>query len=170
VILKPGTFRVSDYRRPIPAAVERAVRKRYQLDHRPPLAERPYDTDAGDFIPPQHDPQCIFLVERDEHARRTFGRAIGAAKTVTTRGSDIGEVKRARRIRDSERLHKARMAEKSGDLVAAERLLAEIERPARLRRAAGRRKRAIPSRVNPWPKGRKLRPPRSPWRDEGAGS
>lgn len=70
------------------------------------------DTEAGDFIPPQHDPAFIFLIEEAEHDQRTFGRKPGAAKTVTTRGSDVGERARTRRIVRREGAHKKRMAAK----------------------------------------------------------
>ena len=111
-ILAPGTFRVRDYRKPIPAAVEKTVRKRYELDHDPALTNRPYDTKAGDFIPPQHDPDFIFLREAASHDEKTFGRKAGAAKTVTTRGSDVGERARTKDIRESQTEHHRRMQAK----------------------------------------------------------
>lgn len=123
-VLAPGTFRVSDYRKPITASAERAVRKRYELDHRPALTDRPYDTEAGDFIPPQNDPAHIFLIEAPEHDERTFGRKPGAAKTVTTRGSDVGERARSRSIRTAEAVHQAAIASKSGDYRGAAQILA----------------------------------------------
>src|SRR3990167_7519944 len=100
-LLAPGSFRVSDRRKTIPAAVERAVRKRYQLDHDPALVKRPYDTEACDFIPPQHDPATIFLKEIPAHGEKTYGRKAGAERTVTTRGSDVGDRKLERNIRAS---------------------------------------------------------------------
>jgi hypothetical protein len=132
-ILARGTFKVIDKRKSITAAVEREVRKRYQLDHRPALTDRPYDTEAGDFIPPQNDPAFIFLIEKPEHDQRTFGRKAGAEKTVTTRGSDVGERARSRNIRDSERLHQARLANKSGDHRRAAELRSSVEKKSRLK-------------------------------------
>lgn len=102
-ILPAGTFRVSDYRKPIPERVKRAaiawtarniavqtgdVEKdlqdfareieggSIQFDHRPALENRPYDTEARDFIPPQHDPSKIDAIPADRHKGRTSG-AVG---------------------------------------------------------------------------------------------
>jgi hypothetical protein len=120
MILPAGSFKTSDYRKAIPAAVEREVRRRYELDHDPALANRAYDTEAGDFIPPQHDASKIFLKEKALHDEKTFGRKAGAAKTVTTRNSDVGEAAHTRDIRDTELLHQAAMIEKAGDRPRAE--------------------------------------------------
>lgn len=140
-ILAPGSFKVSDFRKAISAPTEREVRKRYQLDHRPALTDRPYDTDAGDFIPPQNDPTFIELIEKAAHAERTFGRKAGAEKTVTTRGSDVGERARTRDIRRSEAEHQAAITGKGA------------VRPACPGKAYWRKKRELQSR---WPKGRKM--------------
>ena len=132
MILEPGTFRVSDYRKAIPTAVKLQVvinqfhrrlvsqpgegeelttmpatlepidARCLRFDHRPPLEARQYDTGAGDFIPPQNDPQHIEAITTEEHNYRTFGRKPGAEKTVTTRGSDTGAAARVRHIKDSE--------------------------------------------------------------------
>ncbi len=150
MILEPGTFRVSDHRKDIPLAIKLAVVVRQKacdvagvpfteadigkinFDHRPPLSERPFDTVANDFIPPQLDPSKIFALRKGKHDERTFGRKEGAEKTVTTRGSDIGERARARNIRDTERLHQAKMAVKAGNHTHAAQLRAQLERPTRL--------------------------------------
>lgn len=133
MILQPGSFTVSDYRKPITAATERAVRKRYELDHRPALTDRPYDTAAGDFIPPQNDPAFIELIGAKEHDQRTFGRKPDAAKTVTTRGSDTGERARTKDIRTSEAIHAAALASKAGDYRGAAQILATAPKPSRLK-------------------------------------
>lgn len=133
MILEPGSFRVSDYRRPITAAAERAVRKRYELDHRPALTDRPYDTEAGDFIPPQNDPEHIDLIEARDHDERTFGRKADAAKTTTTRGSDVGERARTRDIRTSEAIHRAALASRDGDYRGAAQILANAPKQSRLK-------------------------------------
>jgi hypothetical protein len=137
VILEPGTFRVSDFRKAIPTQVklqcllvaiakgtiphqkprtfEPAVdAERLRFDHRPPLEARAYDTEAGDFIPPQNDPAHIEALTDEEHDFRTFGRKPGAERTVTTRGSDAGEAARIRKIRDSEARRHAIDAAKVG--------------------------------------------------------
>lgn len=142
MILPPGSFKVSDYRKSIPNKVKLAVIARdYDFDHRPPLCERPYDTEAGDFIPPQNDPNFIFATPRAEHDQLTFGRKPGAAKTVTTRGSDVGERARTRDIQASEAIHKARLASKAGNYEVAAMILASA-RPKKP-------KRKIPSRPFP---------------------
>ena len=134
-ILEPGTFKTSDYRKPIPDWVKNAATMRYlrenggiprdddqaqklarelQFDHRPPLNARQFDTETGDFIPPQNCPDLIFAVLKPDHDERTFGRKAGAARTVTTRSSDVGEAKRIKKIQRSHALHKAKMAAKAG--------------------------------------------------------
>ncbi|BBZ94285.1 hypothetical protein BRDID11004_48120 [Bradyrhizobium diazoefficiens] len=137
MILEPGTFRVSDYRKAIPTLVklkcllvaiakgtiphqkphtfEPAVDAEHlRFDHRPPLEARPYDTAAGDFIPPQNDPAHLEALTDEQHDFRTFGRRPGAEITATTRGSDIGEAARIRNIKDSTAQHHAIMAAKAG--------------------------------------------------------
>lgn len=138
MILDPGTFRVSDYRKSIPDAVkvecvQRKIRahfeatgelhaiayapaKRIRYDHRPRLEERPYDAEAGDFVPKQHDPEHIDAILDVEHDFRTFGRKPDAEKVVTTRGSDLGEAARIRKIRQTQAIHAARMVLKGGEL------------------------------------------------------
>lgn len=149
-ILPAGSFRVSDYRKAIPLAVKLAVVIRQKaadehgvpftdtdvgkidFDHDPALANRDYDTGARDFIPPQHDPEKIVAKRKAKHLEKTTGRKEGAERTVTTRGSDIGERARARNIRDSERLHHAALAAKTGNHTRAAQLRAEVETRGRL--------------------------------------
>jgi len=113
-ILAPGTFRVSDFRKDIPERTKRAVLKRYRFDHRPPLQDRPYDTEIGDFIPPQHDPDCIFVETAAKHDELTFGRKEGAERTATTAGSDANRRSKERGIRDRLAEFNARMSAKAG--------------------------------------------------------
>lgn len=165
-ILEPGSFRVSDYRRPIPtwvklqslynAAVDEALPKNLdvrdlQFDHDPALLARPYNTETEDFEPAQNDPQYILPRLRKDHAQKTFGRAPGAEKTVTTRGSDVGEAARIKSISDTEAIHEARLASKRGDFEESARILADV-RKSRLKP-----KKKWPSR--PFPK--KQRPLRN---------
>lgn len=141
-ILPAGTFRVSDYRKPIPEKVKRAVIARdHDFDHRPPLCDRDYDTEAGDFIPPQHDPNYIFPTTKGRHKELTTGRREGAEKTVTTRGSDVGERARTRDIRTDELLHKAKLASKAGDYKKVNELILSVPKKSRLKA-----KRKIPGR------------------------
>lgn len=132
-ILRAGEFRVSAFRKDIPESTKKAVRKRYRYDHRPALQDRDYDTEAGDFIPPQHDPACIDLIEDGQHDFRTFGRAPGAEQTVTTRGSDSHNRKHRRNVRDSEAIHRAKLAAKEGDDAAEAEHLASVSKKSRLR-------------------------------------
>jgi hypothetical protein len=148
VILEPGTFRVSDYRKRIPNGTKLAVMARdYDVDHDPALNKRPYDTDAGDFIPPQNHPDFLFLKRHDEHDEKTFGRKPGAERTVTTRGSDVGEGARTKDIQTSEAIHQAALASKDGDYKRSAEILASAPKQSRLKP-----KREWPSKS--FPKGR----------------
>jgi len=147
-ILQPGEFRVSDYRKDMPWHVKAIAAVRWvtqekrtnvldiqlyallrtlQFDHRPSLNSRPYDTEAGDFIPPQNDPDHIFAVSKEEHLQRTTGRVPGAEKTSTTRGSDVGEASRTRKIKNNDALHRAAMASKQGNYSGAAEILANAK-------------------------------------------
>jgi hypothetical protein len=146
MIFKAGKFRVSDYRRAIPHKVKLAVIAReFEFDHDPALLNRDYDSTAGDFIPPQHDPQYIVPRRKSEHLEKTTGRKPGAIRTATTRGSDIGEARRIRDITITDAMHRAKMASKAGRFDEAASILASVrERKGKHRRT----KRKIPSR--PW--------------------
>lgn len=163
MILDPGTFNVNQFRRAIPAWVKIQVllnmwttehvqfftdAKAIEFDHNPALTNRPYDTDKKDFIPPQHDPAHIEAKDSKVHDHKTFGRKPDASKTVSTRGSDVGERSRTSDIRATEALHKARLASKGGHYVEA----AEILASARFKKKHTRPKAKIPQRKNPWPK------------------
>jgi hypothetical protein len=127
MLLRAGTFNVSAFRKDIPEAIKREVFKRdgvpagakgYHIDHRPPLCDRDLDLNANgpgkwDFVPPQHSVVHLEAIDEAEHQRRTTGRTPGAAKTVTTRGSDVGERARTRDIRSSEAAHREAMERKA---------------------------------------------------------
>ena len=163
-ILEPGTFNVRDHRKAIPdwvkvatairMVMEMAASGRHvpdpaelardlQYDHRPPLNARPFDTEAGDFIPPQNDPAHIDAILKAEHLQRTTGRNPGAEQTVTTRGSDVGEAAHIKDVQASEAIHKAKLASKAGDYEESARILASVPRQRRKRLET---KRKIPSR------------------------
>jgi len=151
MILEPGTFKTSDYRVGIPLAVKLAVMIRQkgldvdgvpfteedaseiQFDHRPALNTRQYDTQNGDFIPPQNDPAHIVATHAAKHLEKTTGRKAGAQRTVTTRGSDVGEAARAKSISDSTALHRAKVLLKGGDKDGAADALASIRNRRRLK-------------------------------------
>lgn len=63
-----------------------------EFDHRPALVLREWDEKAGDYVPPQLDPNYIEVIHVDCHQFRTTGKR--GEKTVTTRGSDVGEAAR----------------------------------------------------------------------------
>lgn len=69
-----------------------------EFDHRPALVARQFNETAGDFIPPQNDPEFLEAVHKDCHAQRTFGP--GGESRITTRGSDQTETKRDASIRE----------------------------------------------------------------------
>lgn len=172
MILEAGTFNVAKYRKPIPCAVKiqslldawlRFVQETkgvfnpedvkffekaddIQFDHAPALTNRPYDTYARDFIPPQNDPKYIIPLLKANHLYKTVGRKPGAEKTVTTRGSDVGERSRVQDIRVSEAVHLARIAAKSGNQAEADDILSSVK----FKKKHVRHKRKIPQRVNPW--------------------
>lgn len=64
------------------------------LDHNPALILRPYNPRVHDvaarYTPHAHDPNALQYRSAGDHDFKTFGRKPGAAKTVTTKGSDIG--------------------------------------------------------------------------------
>jgi hypothetical protein len=157
VILDPGDFIVKKYRKPIPEWIKRQLAfeagrdeilprntdmRDVEFDHDPSLNSRPYDTEIGDFIPAQHDKDYILPRLRKDHAEKTFGRKADAEKTVTTRGSDVGEAARIKRMNARQKLSEVRLAAKAGDPQALAHLLG-VEKPKRPRSK-------IPSR--PFPK------------------
>jgi hypothetical protein len=63
------------------------------LDHNPALILRKYNPRVHDvaarYTPHAHDPAALQYRSDADHDFKTFGRKPGAAKTVTTKGSDI---------------------------------------------------------------------------------
>lgn len=66
------------------------------FDHEPALALREWDERAQDTIPPANDPDFIRILLVADHKAKTFGR--GGEKRVTTLGSDIHAIAKARRL------------------------------------------------------------------------
>ncbi len=60
-----------------------------QLDHDPALILRPFDPETGRYTPDANDPAYLVYRTKPDHLRKTIGRKLDAAKTVTTKGSDI---------------------------------------------------------------------------------
>jgi len=138
-ILPAGTFKTSDYRKPITSGLAMRVlirqgckdldgvpfteQEEIQIDHDPPLLRRDYHVEAGDFIPPQHSLEHLFARRKMSHLEKTTGRKEGATSTVTVRGSDVGEAAHIRDVRATHELHEVKMAVKRGDPAAITKLL-----------------------------------------------
>ncbi len=132
-ILKAGTFKVSDYRKAIPAMTKvvcvlnqdgkcscgkKLEGDNIDFDHDPALNQRDYDTDAGDFIPPQNDTAHMRARHADCHKVKTFGP--GGEKRIHTRGSDRSEPGRLDKIRERHEAHTARIAAPIGRIDSTE--------------------------------------------------
>ena len=92
-----------------------------RFDHRPALVARPWDIKLKDFVPAQNDPSAMEAIHHECHMWRTIGRKPGAERTVTTRGSDIGEAARAKRIAAKHEKFKKRRAKKPAKRKEAKR-------------------------------------------------
>jgi hypothetical protein len=82
--------------------------KNTEFDHVPALELRPWSEKEQDTEPPANDPDFIFAKRKECHHRKTFGTR------ATTKGSDIHEINRGKRLAEEERWHQAKMAEKAG--------------------------------------------------------
>lgn len=80
-----------------------------EFDHNPALALRPWSDKEEDTIPAANDPNYIVALRKDCHARKT--RGAGAA---TTKGSDIHEFHRGRRLAEAQAKHQEKMLQKTG--------------------------------------------------------
>jgi hypothetical protein len=69
-----------------------------EFDHRPAIILRPVNAAGDDYDPPQNDPDHIYALHKLCHLKRTVGRVVGAAKTVTTKGSDAHLAAKFRRL------------------------------------------------------------------------
>jgi len=69
-----------------------------EYDHRPAIILRPVNAAGDDYIPPQNDPDHIEALHARCHLKRTVGRVVGAAKTVTVKGSDAHLAAKFRRL------------------------------------------------------------------------
>jgi hypothetical protein len=69
-----------------------------EFDHRPAIILRPVNAAGYDYDPPQNDPDHIEALHKLCHLKRTVGRVVGAAKTVTTKGSDAHLAAKFRRL------------------------------------------------------------------------
>ncbi len=69
-----------------------------EYDHRPALISRTVDYQRKVYLPDQLDPKFIDALHPECHLQRTVGRKVGAAKTVTTIGSDSWLKKKFNRL------------------------------------------------------------------------
>lgn len=119
-ILKAGTFKVSDFRKGIPAMTKVACVLNQngrcscglklgpndtQFDHKPALTYRDYDTEAGDFIPPQND--AAYIVAKHPGCHKVASIGPGGERRIHTRGSDRSEPGRLDKIRTKHEGHVA---------------------------------------------------------------
>jgi hypothetical protein len=72
-----------------------------QWDHHPALRLRQPNVRGTDYVPGQNDPDYIVARCRDSHARKTHGTG------ATTAGSDIGAIKKERKVVRPEKTKRA---------------------------------------------------------------
>lgn len=76
------------------------------FDHSPPLALRPVNDAGDDFVPPQHSIAHLHAICADPcNKLKTFGHS-----RATTRGGDVTEIARTKRISAAHARHLARIA------------------------------------------------------------
>ncbi len=100
----------SDWNRPkIPPAtvvallkafIRKALGTEVHVDHRPPLADRQWNSETNDTIPPANDPAFLEVITTAEHDQRTNGLKPGE-KRITTVGSDAHRRAKTRRLRET---------------------------------------------------------------------
>ena len=83
-----------------------------ELDHAPALALREWDEAAQDKIPPAYDPRYLVWMPKAEHAVKTRGAG------ATTAGSDIGKMKKLRKLVAKETAFRERVLAKGGQATA----------------------------------------------------
>lgn len=81
----------------------------YQLDHDPALILRKFSQRTGKYSPGANNPDFLIYRRKDDHLQKTTGRKPGAAKTATTKGSDIGLKTKFARLERKEKRPKARI-------------------------------------------------------------
>jgi hypothetical protein len=89
-----------------------------QLDHDPALILRQYKVDrrkpeAAWFTPNANDPEHLVYRPLGDHGQKTTGRKQGAAKTVTTKGSDIWLKTKFRRLEQPRTKPKAKIPQRA---------------------------------------------------------
>lgn len=111
-----------DVRKAIPLGVKLAVALRMlglhgikiDYDHDPALALREWNAKAGDFNPPQLDPNFIVIRTKEAHRTKTSGRK--GEKRVTSYGSDQHAIGKIRRLTHQQaEVQRAILARPCGD-------------------------------------------------------
>ncbi len=69
-----------------------------QLDHDPALVLRKFNPRTGKYTPEANDPEFLVYREKADHLQKTTGRAPGARRTVSNKGSDMGLRKKFARL------------------------------------------------------------------------
>ncbi|RRY08876.1 hypothetical protein [Brucella anthropi] len=80
-----------------------------EFDHDPALALREVDPATGDTIPPQNDPNHIYMLTIDEHRTKTFGR--GGTKRATVADGDVHKIAKTKRLREEQETFRRRLLE-----------------------------------------------------------
>ena len=131
-------------RRAIPARIKREILERQRdkcacgcrrdffvgpgtepkFDHRPPLAMRAINADGNEWAPHQHDAGYIHALLQECHDKRTF-----RTSKATTRGGDLAEIARGKRIAKKRAAHAQAMRDKPQR--AIERRRAAKQKPGR---------------------------------------
>lgn len=99
-----------------PFTVEDALASQIEFDHRPPLSEReltrgPYPDFELIYDPPANDLYYIQAVLKKPHDKRSHGP--GGEKRITTAGSDSGNRRHYKDLRDDHNAHLDRMNAKA---------------------------------------------------------
>lgn len=82
------------------AFIRKVIGTEVHVDHRPPLADREFNTETDDTIPPANDPAFLEVITTADHDQRTNGLKPGE-KRITTVGSDAHRRAKTRRLRET---------------------------------------------------------------------
>lgn len=69
-----------------------------ELDHDPALELRRFNARTGKYTPDANNPKFLVYRTKPQHLQKTTGRAPGAERTVTAKGSDTWLAKKFRRL------------------------------------------------------------------------
>lgn len=80
-----------------------------QLDHDPALSLRKR-TRSGGYRPDANDPKFLVYRTKPNHLHKTVGRAPGAERTVTSKGSDVWLAKKFKKLTAPQKRSKSKIA------------------------------------------------------------